>query len=335
MVKFVKSTKSVSITIANFENVVDGIRDEEILSQKFKVSNKQFVFKVKPNCDGENLEASFCYESGKLEAHGDDCYCNGDCGRSATADPGVRFSSLEIKVGDLAHNYKNVKLFKYQHSQGSEDLFSIEECKEHLKEDGSLEVVGEWTAVERHEIETHNSVVSSSWVLRNLYSEGLVDADFTLVCNDGVELAVHKAVLMGASEVTKGMLKSENDEIKKDKGYIDCNHVIVKGLRRFLYTGDVEMETIGGNALEFLKLADHYDLEDLKDRAEGCLLFSLNEENMVKYLIAGDEFHAGKLKGAAKKLVKSKIRVLMVENEWKKIFSGKKDLLIEILADTC
>ena len=55
---------------------------------------------------------------------------------------------------------------------------------------------------------------------------------------------------------------------------------------------------------------------------------------MVKYLIAGDEFHAGKLKGAAKKLVKSKIRVLMVENEWKKIFSGKKDLLIEILADT-
>ena len=37
VVKFVKSTKSVSITIANFENVVDGIRDEEILSQKFKV----------------------------------------------------------------------------------------------------------------------------------------------------------------------------------------------------------------------------------------------------------------------------------------------------------
>ena len=84
------------------------------------------------------------------------------------------------------------------------------------------------------------------------------------------------------------------------------------------------------------RISSHdYDLEDLKDRAEGCLLFSLNEENMVKYLIAGDEFHAGKLKGAAKKLVKSKIRVLMVENEWKKIFSGKKDLLIEILADTC
>ena len=37
VVKYVKSTKSVSITIANFENVVDGIRDEEILSQKFKV----------------------------------------------------------------------------------------------------------------------------------------------------------------------------------------------------------------------------------------------------------------------------------------------------------
>ena len=105
-------------------------------------------------------------------------------------------------------------------------------------------------------------------------------------------------------------------------------------LRRFLYTGDIEMETMSGNALDFLKLADHYDLGDpvLKDRAEGCLLISLNEENMVEYLIAGDDFNARRLKDAARKLVKSKIRELMAEDGWKEIFSGKKDLLIEILA---
>ena len=91
---------------------------------------------------------------------------------------------------------------------------------------------------------------------------------------------------------------------------------------------------LSGNALDFLKLADHYDLGDpvLKDRAEGCLLISLNEENMVEYLIAGDDFNARRLKDAARKLVKSKIRELMAEDGWKEIFSGKKDLLIEILA---
>ena len=306
------------------------------------MNDKQFLFKVKPNCDGENMQASFCYQKTKLGKaldyieHGSDCECDDrdDCWRKDSVDPGVKFSSLKIKVGDITHEYKDVKLFKYQHSQGSEDLFSIEECKQNLKEDGSLEVVGEWTAVEKHEIVTHNSAVSSSWVLKNLYHEGFEEADFTLVCNDGEELAVHKVVLMGASEVFKAMLRPENNGAEKDKGHIDFNHVVGKGLRRFLYTGDVEMETMGGNALDFLKLADHYDLGDpvLKDRAEGCLLISLNEENMVEYLIAGDDFNARRLKDAARKLVKSKIRELMVEDGWKEIFSGKKDLLIEILA---
>ena len=37
VVKYVLSTKTVSINIADFENVVDGIKDEEIKSQIFKV----------------------------------------------------------------------------------------------------------------------------------------------------------------------------------------------------------------------------------------------------------------------------------------------------------
>ena len=37
VVKYILSTKAVSIDIADFENVVDGIQDEVILSQMFKV----------------------------------------------------------------------------------------------------------------------------------------------------------------------------------------------------------------------------------------------------------------------------------------------------------
>ena len=81
------------------------------------------------------MEASFCYQKGKLEKaldyldHGSDCECEDDCFRKESVDPGVKFSFLKIKVGDITHEYKDVKLFKYQHSQGSEDLFSIDEWR--------------------------------------------------------------------------------------------------------------------------------------------------------------------------------------------------------------
>ena len=41
VVKYILSTKAVSIDIADFENVVDGIQDEVILSQMFKVGVMQ------------------------------------------------------------------------------------------------------------------------------------------------------------------------------------------------------------------------------------------------------------------------------------------------------
>ena len=50
VVKYVLSTKTVSINIADFENVVDGIKDEEIKSQIFKVGlvfrffSEMFIF---------------------------------------------------------------------------------------------------------------------------------------------------------------------------------------------------------------------------------------------------------------------------------------------------
>ena len=127
-----------------------------------QASNQQFVFKVKPNRDGENLQAFFYFES--------------------KSGLGIKFSSLKVRVGDIVHEYKDVKLHKMRRSEGSMDFVSHEVCKQNLKEDGSLEVIGEWTAVEKDVEEKKKDL--SSWVLTSLYYDGIEDSDFTLICND-------------------------------------------------------------------------------------------------------------------------------------------------------
>ena len=277
-----------------------------------QASNQQFVFKVKPNRDGENLQAFFYFES--------------------KSGLGIKFRSLKVRVGDIVHEYKDVKLHKMRRSEGSMDFVSHEVCKQNLKEDGSLEITGEWTAVEKDVEEKEKDL--SSWILTNLFYDGIEDSDFTLICNDGAELAVHRPVLRGASDFFKAMLGKENLEAIEGRGNIDCNHEVGRGLVRFLYTGETA-PNFDNDALDYLKLADQYNLEHLKEKAEASLIRSLKVKNMVDYVIAGETFNARKLKNAAKKLVKSKIVSHMgeEEDEWKETFSGKKDLLIEILAD--
>ena len=277
-----------------------------------QASNQQFVFKVKPNRDGKNLQAFFFFES--------------------KSGVGIKFSSLKVRVGNVEHEYKDVKLHKSRRSEGLMDFVSHEVCKQNLKEDGSLEIIGEWTAVEKDVEEKKKDL--SSWILNNLFYDGIEDSDFTLICNDGAELAVHRPVLRGASDFFKAMLGKENLEAIEGRGNIDCSHMIGRGLVRFLYTGETA-PNFDNDALDYLKLADQYNLEHLKEEAEASLIRSLKVKNMVEYLIAGENFNARKLKNAAKKLVKSKIVSHMgeEEEEWKETFIGKKDLLIEILAD--
>ena len=154
-------------------------------------------------------------------------------------------------------------------------MVSHEVCKENLKEDGSLEVIGEWTAVEK-DVEEKKECLNS-WVLQNLFFDGIEHPDFTLVCNDGAELTVHRPVLRGASDFFKAMLGKENLEAIEGRGKIDCTHVIV----RFLYTGDISSSEFEKNALDFLKL------ENLKEKAEASLIRSLKVKNMVEYVMQG------------------------------------------------
>ena len=99
----------------------------------------------------------------------------------------------------------------------------------------------------------------------------------------------------------------------------------------FVYTGEVGAETFDENLIEFLKVADEYNLVQLKEKAEERMLDKLNVTNMVEFVIAGDNYNAKKLKTMSMTLVRANLKKLKKEKDWKKKFEFQKDLLIEIL----
>ena len=157
------------------------------------------------------------------------------------------------------------------------------------------------------------------------------DTDFTLVCNDGVEVPVHKVVMKGTSEYFKAMMKPENAEGQEGVSNIDCGSEVGHGLVSFVYTGVVDASTLDKNLVEFLKVADQYDMVHLKEKVEERMLSKLNVSNMMEYVIAGNSYNAKRLKTMSQTLLRANLGELRKDNDWKKAFASQKDLLIEIL----
>ena len=167
-------------------------------------------------------------------------------------------------------------------------------------DDGDLEVVVEWTMVEmRKDFSVESSTVEDqavktpplkSWVLESIFKDGMEDTDFTLVCNDGVEVPVHKVVMKGTSKYFKAMMKPENVEGQEGVSNIDCGSEVGHGLVSFVYTGVVDASTLDKNLVDFLKVADQYDMVHLKEKVEERMMSKLNVFNMMEFVIAGNSY---------------------------------------------
>ena len=82
----------------------------------------------------------------------------------------------------------------------------------------------------------------------------------------------------------------------------------------FFYKGKVSPEVVKSNLSSFLKLADFYHLESLKEGVESVALNGLNLENVVEMSSLANLYNAGTLKKATK--------FFIVEN---KTILGKQD----------
>ena len=81
------------------------------------------------------------------------------------------------------------------------------------------------------------------------------------------------------------------------------------------------------------RLADYYQVVQLKQYVEQRMIQSLKRRNMVAFYIAGDIYNAGKIRQAAKQFIRNNLDWLRGRGDWREAFGDKKDLLIEIFME--
>ena len=139
---------------------------------------------------------------------------------------------------------------------------------------------------------------------KKLY-EKMQDTNFSLVFT-GTEVFCHKQVLAAASPVFEAMVGNEHLEAKESKANIvGISEEVGRAFVKFIYTGELEDEVLKDYAVAFLELGDKYDIQELKDLAEGELLIQLDKKNMVEFVSIGDDFLANRLFEAALSMTKA------------------------------
>ena len=87
------------------------------------------------------------------------------------------------------------------------------------------------------------------------------------------------------------------------------------------------------NLYDLFRLADYYQVVQLKQYVEQKMLQSLKKKNMVAFYIAGDVYNAGEIRQAAKQLIRNNLDWMRGRGDWREAFGDKKDLIIEIIFD--
>ena len=143
----------------------------------------------------------------------------------------------------------------------------------------------------------------------NVYTN-MERTDFTFVF-DSQEVPCHRHILAAASPVLRAMVENQHMEaIKvlramvgnqhmeviramvgnqlmeaiKSKASIELSEEVGRAFVRFIYTGKLDETILKEHAPAFLELGEMYDLQELKDAAEGELVMLLGKKNMVRLL---------------------------------------------------
>ena len=160
----------------------------------------------------------------------------------------------------------------------------------------------------------------------------MVNPDITISC-EGYDIDCHKIFFTAASSVFDGMFKSGMQESQSGKVNLQCSHVVGKNLVKFFYTGEIEAGILEEEVESFLKVGDMYQVEEVKNMAEDMMIERLDRENMIKFLVAGEENHADRIRAKAKELVKMNLCQVMKREGWKEEFGEKQNLVTELMEE--
>jgi len=128
--------------------------------------------------------------------------------------------------------------------------------------------------------------------------------DYKLVCGED-EFPCHKAVLAARSPVVaRGLAQGEHlgRSVREAWEVKDTHPAAVKALLAFIYTAEVPNMEEEGMAVEVLKLADFFEMLELKAAATDEIILQLSTSNALRALVELD-LHVKEGGGAARGVV--------------------------------
>jgi len=155
-------------------------------------------------------------------------------------------------------------------------------------------------------------------------------SDIEIHCDEKV-FPSHQVVLAARSPVFKAMIQAEMKE-KQDKKIVieDTDPSTVAEMLNFIYTGDISPDGMEEMTKDLLRVADKYQLDDLKEMCEEKLVSNISVENSIEGLVLGDSHNASKLKKIALNLVAKNMKKIVDTDVYKDLLAQRPALTLEI-----
>ncbi|GFU35459.1 speckle-type POZ protein-like B [Trichonephila clavipes] len=166
--------------------------------------------------------------------------------------------------------------------------------------------------------------------LTSLYEEGTL-SDINI--RSGTKsFPVHKSILSVRSPVFHAMFGTEmREKTSKDLDLPDVDADTLRCLLLFIYTDTVK-DMGWENTSDLYRVADHYEVMDLREKCSTILRSKLNESNVCSVLSLADMYHDQTLKRTVQNFIVFDLSIEFISSEeWKKFKGSNVQLALETM----
>ena len=144
-------------------------------------------------------------------------------------------------------------------------------------------------------------------------------SDVKIVCQDGVSVPAHKAILAASSPYFKAAFTGPWRG--NESGELTTTHPsrIIEAMLTMIYTGDIDRELMNEEPLAFMSVASEYNLPFLKAVAQPICIRSLDATNLKDIWQAGRLYESQVLKEGCIKFVKKNPLVILVNGNFSRL----------------
>lgn len=166
-------------------------------------------------------------------------------------------------------------------------------------------------------------------------------SDVTFVCEDGVKIKAHKAILASRCEVfrnmlTSGMIESRNNDTQDDEHgsrvikITDTPSSTFKSIINYIYTDQPEFEDLQ-MVVNSLIVSDKYALVRLKKMCEWELSKVINQDNVIDLLHLSDVYNANELRDICLEYAVEHFDIVTKRKDYDIFKKLSKNTIVELL----